>query len=74
MQLGVYSKTNFKRSIKPHFFLRLLPSVEFSHEVMFCYLDGKVNAKAAALEWAWQEGVWLLYQAFWKLYCFSERS
>lgn len=49
-----------------HFLLRLLPSVEFSQEVMFYYWDGKVNAEAAAPEWAWQEGVWLLYQAFWK--------
>lgn len=65
-QLGLYSKTNFKRTINPHFFLRLLSSVEFSHKVIFHYLDGKVNAEAAALEWAWQERAWLLYQAFWK--------
>lgn len=74
MQLGLCSKMNFKRTINAHFFLRLLPSVEFSHQVMFYYLDGKVNAEAAALEWAWQEGAWLLYQAFWKSYCISERS
>jgi len=55
---------NFKRTINQHFFLRLLASVEFPHEVMCYYLDGKVNAEAPAFEWAWQEGMWLLYKPF----------
>lgn len=40
----------------------------------YVLLLGRVNAEAAALGWAWQEGARLLYQAFWEQCCISERS
>lgn len=54
--------------------MRLLPSLVFSHKVMFYDFDREVNAEAAALERAWEKATWVHYHVFWKCSVFLREA